>query len=118
MPMSCSVVECRIGGKCSFVATVGGGFGVQYTKARFVVRAAWSTSIPALIDIDDTNGIVLDQPNGIVNVEIGATATGAIANVSRETRMAAELKLINPADTDDVLTIPVPFALLPTVIES
>lgn len=116
MPMSCEAVECRVGGKCSFVATVVGGFGVQYTKARFVVRAAWSTAVPALIDIDDSNGIVLDQPNGIANVTIGATVTGAIQGITREMRVAAELHLINPNDSDDVLTISIPFALLPTVI--
>ena len=115
--MSCQTVECRIGGKCSFVATVSGGFGAQYTKARFVVRAAWSTSIPALVDMNETAGdIALDQPNGTVSVEIGATTTAAITGITREMRAAAELHLINPDDSDDVLTIPIPFSLLPTVV--
>lgn len=115
--MSARIVKCRKGDPCSFSASVKSGIDPRYTKAKFQVRDTWDETKPALLSVDETNGIVITPGTpGIVTVLIGATKTDLIPALDQDREVAALLRLYNGVDDDDRMSFAIPFVLRPDVI--
>jgi len=89
----------------------------QYTKARFVLRAAWDESSQLLLDVDESTGLTIAPDGTSIQAAISAVLTAAIPAVCRaNSRPAALLRWSNPVDETDADSAPIPFLLLPDVI--
>jgi hypothetical protein len=112
-------ILCRQGITCAFRVKPSQGIAAQYTRAKFQVRAGWDPTLPALLSVDETNGITITPDNGDtlgnVYVFIGATATAALTSIGTVIP-AAELRLYNPDDADDCIGWAIPFKILPEAV--
>jgi hypothetical protein len=114
--MAAKIIKCRKGDPCSFNVHVTTGLSTDYTRAKFQVRDAWDEEAAALIAVDESAGIAFDYDNDIITVSIGATLTDSLPVLNKAREVAAQLRLYNAADTNDRISWPIPFMLLPEVI--
>ncbi len=115
--MSGGRIECRKGDPCRFTVAVSSGIAADYTRARFQVRREWSEEADALIAVDETSGITIRHAENEIDIHIGATLTDALPVLRQPLAVAAQLRLYHTTDADDRMSFPIPFLLLPDVID-